>query len=120
MARDAVTITSLVLGDKVVEPTGVTISVSNGAYIDPDGDVEGLFLEIDHTTVSSKVLTVPAGDYPPAWMTADQAATLTASKRLKVAIEGAKAVQDDGTINIDFATGMTGTIWAYRLPKSAR
>lgn len=120
MARDAVTVTDLTLDTAVVMGAGVTINVSNGAVINAGGSTRGLFLRVTNTNGSDRVLTVKAGDNPPSLNSGkgDITATVVATTGdVLLSMEGARVLQDDGTINVDFAASFAGKIWAFRVPK---
>jgi hypothetical protein len=117
MARDVVAITPLVLNDSVAVPAGTTISPTNGAVITPAGK-GNLVIHINNTTVSAKIVTISAGDNPPAFRggLGDLAESIAASTEVLFVLETARFMQNDGTILVDFAASMTGSIKVYRTP----
>lgn len=121
MARDAVTITSAALHTATNTPAGTTINTTNGAYLTPS-KVSRLLIRCTNTiTNATKVVTIKAGDSPPALaqVIGDLALTVPQSGDIVFTIESARFMQSDGVINIDFGTGMTGAISAVSLPDSA-
>lgn len=125
MARDAITITSLGINAATANPAGLTIDstvVTNDMVVNASGNTRGLLLQITNTSGADKVVTVKAGDNPPAFRAGlgDLEITVPAtSGNVWISLESARFVQDDGTINIDLATGHTGVARAFRLPKEA-
>ena len=122
MARDAVPIVASAINAATAQGAGVAINTTNGANVALNGETSNIVLIIDHTTVSDKVLTVKAGVYPPGFRQSlgDLALTITASTKQYIVLESARFVQSDGSINIDFASGMTGTMFAVKRPPEAR
>jgi hypothetical protein len=135
MARTNIPITvALPGGAATVQPAPTAIDQANGMNIALDaGGAAGagsfprptsagrLLLIVNHTTVSSKVLTFRAGVNPPAMRSAlgDLNLTLAASTTYYIdAPDPARFKQNDGSYNVDFASGMTGTIAAVSMPPS--
>lgn len=141
MARTAITVSTLTANTVVADVAGTTIDATNGHSIDCSTfRCEDLVLRISNTTASEKAATVLAGDNPPA-LEAGQgnltvtcaAATVTSYWDALVAgnqvdittpvvkwvtvLSSARHVQDDGKVNVDIASGMTGTITAFRIPR---
>lgn len=121
MARDAIPVVAGVVNAATAQGAGVAINTTNGGNLAAAGMTDTIVLIVDHTTVSDKVLTVKAGVYPPAFRQGigDLALTITASTKQYIFLEAARFVQADGSINVDFASGMTGTCFAVRLPAEA-
>jgi hypothetical protein len=122
MARTAITVSDLVLNSTLANPAGTTIDATNHHVIN-DGDCERLILRITNTTASTKIATVKAGDNPPALAAGqgDLSVSLTDGSTTPqtafVVLESARFKQSDGTILIDLAASMTGSITAFKLPK---
>lgn len=118
MARDAVTITELTPSTPVDRPAGTTINTSNGASIDCDGDTSDLLIVVTNTnTTPDHDLTVQAGDTnPPAAQNGmgDLVFNVNAAESVLV-VEGARHVNADGKIYLDFESGFAGKVIAYRL-----
>lgn len=122
MARDAVTVTALTSGTAATNPAGTAINTTNGAVINAAGDTSRLLIRITNTNGTQRVATIKAGDNPPAARrgVGDLAITVPATTGdVVVVVESARFLQDDGTIQVDFAASMAGVISAVRLPKSA-
>ena len=121
MARDSVTITTLTTTAVTNTPSGTTINTTNGAYITPTRGSRLLIRVTNTITNATKVVTVNAGDNPPAVRSAlgSLALTVPASGDIVFSLETARYMQDDGTITFDFGTGMTGAISALEIPQGA-
>jgi hypothetical protein len=132
MARTAVTPLALSRNSAVAKPAGTTIDatlVTNGVVIDISNTRNRLWIEVANTSGSTRVVTVQGGaNYPsgPAYRGGDGSdLTLTLDATTGVGLfgpfESAVFVQDDaanaGKIFVDFATGTTGTIWAFYLAR---
>jgi hypothetical protein len=126
MARDAVTVTKITKHTAVAIPGGVTINTTNGANITGLGKTRKLILIIQNTITNlTKVATIKAGVYEPAALQGQGDLALvipagpTATPLLGVVfvtIEAARFLQADGSINVDYATGMTGFLAAVQIP----
>jgi hypothetical protein len=120
MARDAVTIVGLAVDGGTAPGAGTTINVANGALLAAGGNTQRLAIHVKNTAVADKNVTIKAGANPPALAqgVGDLVVSVPAStgERL-IVVESARFAQINGDIHVDFETGMTGTILAYRLPK---
>lgn len=116
MARDEVSITELELNDGVAEAAGTAIAPADGAYIDA-GYTDNLLIEVRNTDTTARDVTIPAGVGPLAEL-GDLDVEVDADDGVElICVESARFVQEDGLIHLDFETGMTGTVAAYRLPQ---
>lgn len=118
MPRDAVAVTALSASGGTAEGAGVTIAPANNANITGVTKGRKLILRVHNSTGSTKNLTVKAGVNPPAFRSGigDLVVAHATTVVRYYALESARFLQADGTINVDFETGMTGTIWAFMLP----
>lgn len=123
MARTAVTITSLSANAATADPAGVNLDATNDHVLTPTCPLHEIVIEVTHTTASEKSLTIKAGDNPPAnasgqgdLVTAFDAGDSTAVVKHFV-LSSDRFLQDDGTVNIDVPSGMTGKIRAFRVPR---
>lgn len=119
MARDSVAITALALDGGVAEPSGTTIVPANGAAIAAGGNTRKLVIRVTNTHGSDHTVTVKAGANPPAFRQGlgDASVTVAATTGVQyLTVESARFIQSDGSIHLDFDTGMTGKVMAFRLP----
>lgn len=119
MARDAVSITTLTLNAGTDEPAGTAITPANGASIPAGGDTRKLLIRVTNTHTSPHTVTIRAGVNPPAFRKGlgDASVTLAATTGVAyLTVESARFVQADGSIWLDFDSGMTGKVMAFRLP----
>jgi hypothetical protein len=124
MARATVAVTDLVRNSSVASPAGTAIDATNHhALTVGTTPCQRLIIRVTNTTASTKAATIKAGDNPPADAAGqgDLSVSLTAGDATPtvkyVVLEGARFLQNDGTINIDIASGMTGFVAAYRIPQ---
>lgn len=123
MARTVLAVTDLVAnaGTNVKNATVATaIDATNSHYIPAGGgELSRYLIHVKNTNGTARVCTVAAGDNPPAYQAAlgDKAVTVAATDgEQMILIDSARFLQDDGTVNIDIAASMAGTIAVYRLP----
>jgi len=119
MARDNVTITQMEINAGVAEPAGTAIVPANGASIAAGGDTRKLLIRVTNTHSSDHTVTIRAGVNPPAFRRGigDAAITVPATTGVRyITAESARFAQADGSIWLDFDTGMTGKVMAIRLP----
>lgn len=114
MARDAVAVTDLSIDAGAAEAAGVAISPTNGATV-AAGHTQELLLSIRNSLDSEKDVTISAGTGPRAAL-GDLVVACAAETSYLFALESARFVDDNGAVVVDFESGMTGTICAYRLP----
>ena len=124
MARTAVAYSSLVANSNLADPAGTTIDstlVTNGVKISAAFS-ERTILRVANTAGADKIVTVNAGDYPPAMAAGlgNLATTVAATSGVQWIgpFESGRFLQSDGTIEVDFASGTTGTITAFLVPKA--
>jgi len=122
MADTAITITDLVANDFVANPAGTAIVAANTHSITPASPLEEIILRITNTFAGAKIVTVTAGDNPPA----DAAGQGTVTKSLAQnevwwagPFTSARFSQDNGSLVVTVATSMTGDIAAFRIPRNA-
>lgn len=126
MARTEATVTELTANSSTDDPAGVALNAGagNGHFVQ-NVPLEQLYLEIEVTNVAGGDITVLAGDNPPA-LDAGQGDLVVTFAQNDVKLLGpftsARFVQagaDDGRLHVDVATGVTGTIKAFHLPRTA-
>lgn len=135
MARTNLPLTNAVANGAVLNNAGTAIDATNGMNIAiptnaiPAGsNLDRLVLYVQNTTASTKTVTVRTGVGGGA--TPGQAfrsglgdfTTGNLSASTGTAFIGpfdvSRFAQLDGSVNIDFAASMTGTIWAVLLPRT--
>ncbi len=127
MARTALTPRALVKNGNLNGATGATTIdatlVTNGAYIASAAGypASALILRVTNTEASTNVVTIKAGGNPPALRASqgDLAVTVAATTGVQFIgpLETDKFLQTDGSINIDFESGMTGAIDVLIFPR---
>ncbi len=125
MARTAITPRALAKNAGLDGATGATTIdstlVTNGVTI-AGVKPERLLLRVTNTEGSTNTVTVRAGDNPPALRAGqgDLVVTVAATTGVQFIgpLESDKYLQDDGSLSIDFETGMTGSIDALYWPRS--
>lgn len=122
------TITDLSRNSAASLPSAQVVDTNGTVPINAEGDISRLIIEIvnaDDAALTAKIL---AGDNPPAIAKGnDLSVALAASgggataKRMIGPLEGAKYIQNDGTLSVNFqaATGAPNAeVRVYRLPKN--
>lgn len=135
MARTNLPLTALTANGAVLNNGGTAIDAANGMNIQlpttglpASGFEDRLVLYVQNTTASTKTVTVRAGANPnylnvPAFragqgdFTSGNLSATTGSAFIGP-FEAARFMQVDGSINVDFAAGMTGLIWAVLVPRA--
>jgi len=125
MARTAVVPRSLVMNGNLIGTTGSTTIdatlVTNGVSVTA-AVPEQMVIRVTNTEGSTNVVTVQAGAYPPAWAQGLGALAVTVAATSGVQyigpLESARYLQADGTLWIDFETGMTGAIDILTVPRA--
>jgi hypothetical protein len=134
MARTNLPLTTLTPNSAVLNSAGTAIDATNGMNIQMPttaipaaGGPDTLILYVQNTFAGTKTVTVRAGVGGGA--TPGQAfrsglgdlttGNLNASTGTAFVgpFDVARFVQLDGSVNVDFAAGTTGTVWAVLLPK---
>ena len=110
----------------LADPAGTAIDQANGmnvvlatTAIPAAPGAELLLLRVANTAAAAHNVILRAGAYPPAFesMKGDQTVSVTnATTRWVGPLEYARHAQADGSINVDFDTGFTGTITAFLVP----
>jgi len=127
MARTNLPLSTLVPNGVIDIPAGTTIDQANGmnvqlptTAIPAAPGMDNLFLYVATTNGADKNVIIRAGVNPPAFRSSMGDLTVvahTASGGGVVGpLESARFAQADGSINIDFASGITGKITAFIRP----
>lgn len=135
MARTNLPLTNLVGNGAVLNNAGTAIDATNGMNIafpgtavPAGGSTDDLVLFVENTAAATKTVIVRAGvgggatpgpafrsglgDYTTGNLTA------TTGTAFIGPFDPSRFVQLDDSLNIDFAAGTTGTIWALRVPRA--
>ena len=123
MAETVVPITALTAGTVVADVEGTAIDASKTVVITPTERLDKLIIRLVNTTAATKVMTVLAGDNPPADAAGQGALAIsfadgssTPVVKYLSGLESARYLQSDGTVQITFATSTTGFVTAFQLP----
>lgn len=128
MARTPVVITELVSardnqsgGGLTALPGAVAVDPTNGHTVaGAFAKNDELLIYVDHTTASTKTLTIKAGAQPPSARASlgDVVLSLLATTKYFVGpFEAAQFAQADGSLSIDIQAAMTGNIYAVRVKR---
>ncbi|MCZ4506918.1 hypothetical protein O3Q52_01580 [Streptomyces sp. ActVer] len=124
MPRTAVAYTPLVPNGHLTDVAGTTIDatlVTNGVVIN-SADPERTLIRVTNTAGTTKVVTVKAGTGTQAWMGGQGDSATTAAATTGVEFLGpftsARFQQQGSKLYVDFASGTTGTITVFKLPKA--
>jgi hypothetical protein len=127
MARTNLPLSNLVANGSLTDPAGTAIDQANGMNVAipttaiPSGPhIDKLVLRVANTAGAGKNTIVRKGIDPPAFRQGlgDLTVQVPATTGVKWLgpFELARFVQADGSLNIDFESGATGTITAFMLP----
>ncbi len=121
MARTAVAYSNLVANSNLTDPAGTALDATNDHVIN-DAIPERTVLRITNTSGADRIVTVKAGDYPPAMAAGQGDLTVTVVATTGVQwlgpFESGRFIQADGTMEIDIVASHTGTITAFKLPRA--
>lgn len=120
MARTAVPYSALTGNGSTADPAGTTADATNGHTI-AASEPERTLLRIKNTDTNPHNATIKAGTYPPALASVqgDLVVAVAASTTVWVGpFESGRFIQKDGSLNVDLATGLAGTVTAFLVPRS--
>jgi len=124
MPRTAVSYTPLVPNAHLTDPAGTTIDatlVTNGVVIN-NVDPEHTLIRVTNTAGSAKNVTVKAGSGSAAWMAGQgdlvQSVALTSGVEWLGPFTSARFQQQGSKMYVDFASGHTGSITVFKLPRA--
>jgi hypothetical protein len=126
MARTAVVPRALVANGNLIGTTGSTTIdatlVTNGVSV--TGAIpEQTLIRVTNTEGSTNTVTVQSGAVPPALAAGlgDLVVTVAATTGVQYIgpFEGGRFMQSDGSLWLDFETGMTGTVDVLTVPRNA-
>lgn len=119
MARTAVPYSPLVPNSNLADPAGTTLDATNDHVI-AAARPEQTVLRVTNTSGADRIVTIKAGDYPPAWAAGlgDLAVTVAATTGVQWIgpFESGRFLQNNGTLEIDVVASHTGTITAFLVP----
>lgn len=121
MARAAITKNLLLANSVLALPTPDNIDATNGMVLAAGHEADKIIFLVKNTTASAKAATVAAGDNPPAVRAG--LGNLTGSSLAQDAsefigpFEAARFLQNDGTIEVNFGSSMTGEITCLVIPR---
>lgn len=121
MARDTVIPTLLTLNAGVAKPAGYTIVPANGVNVPNTCPTRRLIFHVANTSGASANVTFRAGINPPAVEAGqgDLVIAVAAGATQVINIDSGRFYQADGSMNIDFDGGFTGTLIIYERAKNA-
>lgn len=124
MARTAVSYTPLVPNGHLSDVAGTTIDatlVTNGVVIN-DVDPERTLIRVTNTSGAAKNVTVKAGTGTQSWMAGQgdlvTSVALTSGVEFLGPFTSARFQQHGSKLYVDFASGHTGAITVFKLPKA--
>ena len=93
-----------------------TADATNGHNIPFAGNDRYAIIRLSNTAGTSKNATFKAGAYPPGNRSGigDLVVAVGSGAIVNINIEQSRFVQTDGSVNLDLATGFTGTVEAIR------
>ena len=108
-------------GTNIAAGQGTAIVHANTHVITPTGPLEDMVIIITNTEGTTNVVTVLAGNDPPAGSAglgnkALTTITATSGQIILPPLESARFLQANGTVRIDVESGMTGFILAMQKP----
>lgn len=124
MPRTAVSYTPLVPNSHLTDPAGTTIDstlVTNGVVIN-NVDPEHTLIRVTNTHSAAHNVTVKAGSGSAAWMAGQgdlvQSVALTSGVEWLGPFTSARFQQQGSKMYVDFASGHTGSITVFKLPRA--
>jgi hypothetical protein len=121
MARDAVAVTALTIdaGTDLLE--GVAIAPADGATLNLNGNFGKLLLWVSNTESAAYDVTIVAGTGQEAVRSSlgNLVYEVGAGEQAFIVVEGSRFAEAGGDLLVNFETGMTGFIAAYRLPDNS-
>lgn len=126
MARTALTPVDLTSNSATADPAGTDLDATNHHVFTPTSPLHEYVIRITNTASATKDHSIKAGDNPPADAAGqgDLTCSLTAGNvttqvKWVGPLTSARFIQNDGTVNIDVASGATGKITVFRIPRDA-
>jgi hypothetical protein len=120
MARAAITLRPFNANSNLADPTPDTIDQANGMKLALKSGHERVVLRVKNTAGAGKVVTVKGGESPSAQTppNGDLAVTVAAGATQFIGpFTSGRFAQLGGDLLIDFASGTTGEITAFQIPR---
>ena len=124
MARTALT-APVSTGASSTAVTSAALDATDSHVFTPTHPLGEYLLEVTNTTASTKTVTIKAGDNPPAdasgvgdLVVSFGAGNVTPVVKLIGPLSSSRFIQSDGTVNVDVAASMTGTVTLIRVPRT--
>lgn len=125
MPRTAITPRALIANgnlDGATGPTTIDSTLVTAGVVVNSAQPERTLIRVTNTEGSTNVVTLRKGDNPPALAAGqgDLAVTVAATTGVQYLgpFESGRFLQNDGSIEVDFETGMTGAIDVLLLPRA--
>lgn len=126
MARTALTPVVLTANTSTADPAGTALDATNSHVFTASSPLHEYVIRVVNTYAGTKTVTVKAGDNPPADAAGqgDLVLSLAAGDSTPTVkwfgpLTSSRFMQNDGTVNLDVAASMTGTITVFRIPRNA-
>ena len=126
MARTALTPVVLTANTVVADPAGTALDATDDHVFTASYPTDEYVIRVVNTTASTKTVTLKAGDNPPADAAGQGDLVLSCGAGDSTPVvkwigpfTSSRFLQNDGTVNLDVAASMTGTITIFRIPRNA-
>jgi hypothetical protein len=128
VARTNLPLTDLVPNGGIAQPTGTVVDQVNGMNVQllseaipAAGSAQHLVIQVTNSAAGAHNIIIRAGVNPPAMRAGIgdlNVSVAAAGTQMVGPLEPGRFVQTDGSVNVDFASGFTGTINAYLIPRT--
>lgn len=114
MARLDIPINEFAARGSVVVPSAGTIDTTDGVSVPCYGYTDQILIIVENGGDAGTISVVP-GANPPAIMQALGTVTIACggTARASFLLEGMRVMQTDGDVDLDFSSGMSGSVYAY-------
>ena len=126
MARTALTPVVLTANAVVADPAGTALDATNSHVIAAGVATDEYVIRVVNTYAGTKTVTLKAGSNPPAdaqgqgdLVLSLATGSVTPTVKWFGPFTSSRFLQNDGTVNLDVAASMTGTITVFRIPRNA-
>ena len=122
MSRSAITRHTFVANGPLADPAPTAIDAANGMRVAAGNELDKIVLRVRNTTAGARAATIRAGTDHPAFRRGlgDRVGSSLAQNTSEWIgpFECARFRQPNGEIWIDFASGMTGEVTAFIIPRT--